>query len=51
MLRWLHGLALMMSTQADDNELVEILCDVMREVGCADCPYRDECECMDELPS
>lgn len=36
---------------ADDNELVEILCDIMREVGCADCPYCDECECMDELPS
>nr|DAR24149.1 MAG TPA: hypothetical protein [Caudoviricetes sp.] len=36
---------------ADGEELTEILLDSMREVGCADCPYRDECECMDELPS
>ncbi len=36
---------------ADGEELIEILLDDMREVGCADCPYRDECECMDELPS
>ena len=36
---------------ADGEELIEILLDDMREVGCADCPYRDECECMEELPS
>ena len=35
-------------SNADDYELLEILCDTMREVGCADCPYRDMCECMDE---
>ena len=25
----------------------EILTDVMKECGCAECPYRDDCECMD----
>ena len=34
---------------ADDNELVEILLDSMREVGCADCPYCDECEAMEAV--
>lgn len=34
---------------ADGEELIEILLDDMREVGCADCPYRDECEAMEAV--
>lgn len=34
---------------ADGEELIEILLDDMREVGCADCPYCDECEAMETV--